>query len=55
MKIVEVIIEFALGMIKRATTLVTVGAILLFAIWVFAIFMPEEVQNALGIFKNIPR
>ena len=53
MKIVEAIVEFVLGMIKRATTLVTVGAILLFAVWVFAVVMPDNVQNALGIFKSL--
>lgn len=53
MKIVEAVVEFVLGMIKRGVTLVTVGVILLFAVWVFAVVMPENVQKALEIFKSL--
>ena len=52
MKIIEFVIEFALGMVKRAVTLATVGALLLFAMWVFAVLMPENVLTATELFKS---
>lgn len=52
MKIAEAIINFILGLIKRAITLAIIGAAVLFTVWIFLVVMPEEAMNALEIFKN---
>ena len=52
MKILETVVEFILGMIKRAATMAAIGAILLVGVWVVTVLMPEEALNALNIFKG---
>jgi hypothetical protein len=51
MKIVEFILEFIFGMIKRGITLVTVCILIMLTMWIFTVVMPENAMNALEVFK----
>lgn len=53
MKIAELIVDFIIGLVKKAilTGLICVGMV--FALLVFTILMPEQVKDAFEILKNL--
>lgn len=53
MKIAEQIIDFILGIAKKAILVGIIGGAMIFAILVFTIFMPEQVINAFEILKSL--
>ena len=53
MKIAEQIVDFILGIIKKAILVGIIGVAMIFAMLVFSIFMPEQVTNAFEILKSL--
>lgn len=53
MKIAEQIIEFILGIIKKAILVGIIGVAMIFALLIFTIFMPEQVTNAFEILTSL--
>lgn len=53
MRIVELIIEFIFGIIKKAILVGLVSAILLFLLLAFTIFIPDQVINAFEILTGL--
>ena len=52
-KIVEILIEFVIDLVKKAILTGLVGVALAFTLLVFTIFMPEQVKAAFEILKSI--
>jgi hypothetical protein len=48
-KIAEGIIDFIFHLLKRAILVFVIGFVMIFALVLFTIFMPDEVVNALNI------
>ena len=53
MKILEAIVEFVFSIIKKAILTGIISMLILFALLVFAIFVPEQVINAFQILKSL--
>lgn len=52
MKIAEGIIDFIFHLLKRAILVFVIGFVMVLALVIFTIFMPDEVLNAFDIIRG---
>ena len=53
MKIAELIVDFIIGLVKKAILSALLGVAMVFTLLVFTIFLPEQVKDAFEILKGI--